>query len=89
MPYINDRVVHDADSHTMELPNWFDEFGTDRVKKIFKKRFQKTHLEGAEGLKAMPALHQKNQYRSHNDITFPILKIKMLLYRRFFELGVS
>ena len=38
MPYINDRVVHDADSHTMELPNWFDEFGTDRVKKIFKKR---------------------------------------------------
>ena len=67
MPYINDRVVHDADSHTMELPNWFDEFGSDRVKKIFKKRFQKTHLEGAEGLKAMPALHQKNQYRSRNE----------------------
>ena len=67
MPYINDRVVHDADSHTMELPNWFDEFGTDRVKKIFKKRFQKTHLEGVEGLKTMPALHQKNQYRSRNE----------------------
>ena len=30
MPYISNRVVHDADSHTMELPNWYKEFGTKK-----------------------------------------------------------
>ena len=44
MPYINDRIVHDADSHTMELPDWYDEFGTERVKEVFKKRFAKSQV---------------------------------------------
>ena len=36
MPYINNRIVHDADSHTMELPDWYDEFGTERVKEFLE-----------------------------------------------------
>ena len=40
MPYIENRVVHDADAHTMELPNWFDEFGTKQVQEAFRKRFK-------------------------------------------------
>ena len=46
MAYINKRVVHDADSHTMELPNWYDEFGTEKVKKVFRKRFAKSLVGG-------------------------------------------
>ena len=39
MAYVNDRVVHDADSHVMELPNWLDEFGTSKVVEAFNQRF--------------------------------------------------
>ncbi len=31
MPYVTDRVIHDADAHTMEPPEWLDAFGTRRV----------------------------------------------------------
>ena len=39
MPYISDRIVHDADSHVMEVPNWLDEHGTKRVSTAFNARF--------------------------------------------------
>ena len=39
MPYIENRIVHDADAHTMELPNWYEEFGSKRVQDAFKERF--------------------------------------------------
>ena len=39
MPYIDDRIVHDADSHVMELPHWLDEFATQRVCDAFNERF--------------------------------------------------
>ena len=51
MPYIENRVVHDADAHTMELPNWFDEFGTKQVQEAFRKRFK-----GQKGL-ALSLIH--------------------------------
>ena len=53
MPYITDRVVHDADSHAMELPHWFSEFGTDLVKKAFGERFN----PGMD-LRSLPKLHR-------------------------------
>ncbi len=62
MPYIADRVIHDADSHTMELPDWFTEFGTDKVKKAFGARF----VHGID-LKGLPALHKSTEYRSRNE----------------------
>ena len=39
MPYIADRIVHDADSHVMEIPHWLDDFGTKRVITAFNARF--------------------------------------------------
>ena len=67
MPYINDRIVHDADSHTMELPDWYDEFGTERVKEVFKKRFAKSQVGAIESFEALPALHKKKEYRELNE----------------------
>lgn len=32
MPYVQDRIVHDADSHLMELPDCLDEFFESRLK---------------------------------------------------------
>ena len=39
MAYIEDRVVHDADSHVMEVPGWLDEFAPARVAEAFNARF--------------------------------------------------
>ena len=62
MPYITDRVVHDADSHAMELPDWFSEFGTDKVKKAFSHRFK----YGID-LQELPTIHKSPEYRSRNE----------------------
>tara|TARA_Y100001970_G_scaffold253905_1_gene329132 strand:- start:5495 stop:6652 length:1158 start_codon:yes stop_codon:yes gene_type:complete len=67
MPYIENRIIHDADSHTMELPNWFDKFGSKRVQKAFKERFQ-----GSKGLadtyyENIQDLHKKESYRELNE----------------------
>lgn len=32
MPYVTDRVIHDADAHVMETPEWIDEFASKRVR---------------------------------------------------------
>lgn len=31
MPYVENRVIHDADAHTMEPPEWLDSFGSKAV----------------------------------------------------------
>ena len=45
MPYIENRIVHDADAHTMELPNWFDDYADKNIQKAFRERF-----DGNKGL---------------------------------------
>ena len=74
MPYINNRIVHDADSHTMELPDWYDEFGTERVKEVFRKRFTKSQVGALESMEALPVLHKKSEYRELNEKEIMIRK---------------
>ena len=74
MPYINNRIVHDADSHTMELPDWYDEFGTERVKEVFRKRFTKSQVGALESMEALPGLHKKSEYRELNEKEIMIRK---------------
>ena len=74
MPYINNRIVHDADSHTMELPDWYDEFGTERVKEVFRKRFTKSQVGSLESMEALPGLHKKSEYRELNEKEIMIRK---------------
>jgi predicted TIM-barrel fold metal-dependent hydrolase len=39
MPYVENRVIHDADAHTMEPPEWLDEFGSPAVVDYARARF--------------------------------------------------
>ena len=39
VPYVEDRVIHDADSHTMEPPEWLDEFASREVREYAQKNF--------------------------------------------------
>ena len=74
MPYIENRIVHDADAHTMELPNWYDEFGTKRVQDAFRKRF-----EGNKGLahtyfEDIAEVHKQKSYQDLNEKNLMIRK---------------
>ena len=31
MAYVTDRIIHDADAHVMETPEWIEGFATQRV----------------------------------------------------------
>lgn len=57
MAYIEDRMVHDADSHVMELPHWLDEFAAARTAAAFNARFQQP-----AALEALAAEHAKPSY---------------------------
>lgn len=63
MPYIADRVVHDADSHTMELAHWLDDFAENRVRDAFNARFGARY---AATLAETVARHDDPAYRAAN-----------------------
>ncbi len=39
MVYVTDRIIHDADAHTMEPPEWLDEFGSQQVRDYARTEF--------------------------------------------------
>ena len=39
MPYVENRIIHDADAHTMEPPEWLDEFGSKAVADYAREHF--------------------------------------------------
>ena len=79
MSYIENRIVHDADSHTMELPTWYKEFGSKKVQKAFLDRLAK-----AKGLNlakdwytGLEEMHKTSSYREQNE--------KKLMSRKNFD----
>ena len=74
MPYIENRIVHDADAHTMELPNWYDEFGSKKVQEAFRERFK-----GSKGLahtyfEDIAEVHKQKSYQDSNEKNLMIRK---------------
>ena len=61
MAYIEHRIVHDADSHVMELPNWFDDFAEKRVVDAFRARFDE---KSESGLMSIARQHLTSEYRA-------------------------
>ncbi len=60
MPYIEGRIVHDADSHVMETAGWLDDFATVRVRDAFNARMRRGELE------AIVAQHDDPAYRARD-----------------------
>ncbi len=68
MPYIENRVVHDADSHLMELPDALDEF----LEEKFRPRYDalpklKKHPRNAEYVARARAQHEDPVFRQGAD----------------------
>jgi len=76
MPYIENRIVHDADAHTMELPNWYDEFGSKKVQDSMGKM---THLLD-ENISGSDLVKIYNAQKSEERKFFKLIKISIFVF---------
>jgi len=47
MPYVEDRVVHDADAHVMETPEWLDDFAGPHITSYLRRNFDLGDVDAA------------------------------------------
>jgi len=65
MPYVENRVVHDADSHLMELPDCLDEFFDPKFRAAYDALPKlKKNARDAKWVKDAQALHEDAEFRS-------------------------
>ena len=74
MPYIENRIVHDADAHTMELPNWFDDYADKNIQKAFRERFRGNKGLAQTYFENIDEDHQTSTYREKNEEELMIRK---------------
>ena len=74
MPYIENRIVHDADAHTMELPNWFDDYADKNIQKAFRERFNGNKGLAQTYFENIDENHQTSAYQEKNEEELMIRK---------------
>ena len=74
MPYIENRIVHDADAHTMELPNWFDDYADKNIQKAFRERFSGNKGLAQTYFENIDENHQTSAYKEKNEEELMIRK---------------
>ena len=74
MPYIENRIVHDADAHTMELPNWFDDYADNNIQKAFRERFSGNKGLAQTYFENIDENHQTSTYQEKNEEELMIRK---------------
>ena len=74
MPYIENRIVHDADAHTMELPNWFDNYADKNIQKAFRERFSGNKGLAQTYFENIDENHQTSAYQEKNEEELMIRK---------------
>ena len=75
MPYVSDRVMHDADAHTMEPPEWLDDFASQHVIDYVIDHFDLGDNERAFAeIKRSQDLHQDPQYQANNEAEIMLRK---------------
>ena len=74
MPYIENRIVHDADAHTMELPNWFDDYADKNIQKAFRERFSGNKGLAQTYFENIDENHQTSAYQEKNEEELMIRK---------------
>jgi predicted TIM-barrel fold metal-dependent hydrolase len=65
MPYVNDRIIHDADAHVMETPEWIEEFASARVQRYALDNFDiSVGVEAMAEVETARGLHADPTYRA-------------------------
>lgn len=73
MPYVEDRVIHDADAHVMETPEWIDDFASERVKQHMRDNFE-GDITGVAEIERSRKLHADKAYRSEDEAQIMLRK---------------
>ncbi len=64
MPYVEGRVVHDADSHVMETPDWLEPFADARTRARLAPLYVSTVAPGEESfIEELRRRHRDPEYR--------------------------
>src|SRR4051794_15161463 len=67
MPYAEDRIIHDADSHIVETPDWFFDFADPSVRDRLKPLYVNTTKPGEGDLiEQFRAKHADPDYRAED-----------------------
>lgn len=67
MPYVEDRIIHDADAHVMETPDWVAEFASEHVQQQALAHFGLGELSALPEIERARALHADPEYRSEDE----------------------
>jgi len=66
MPYVEGRVVHDADSHVMETPDWLEPFADAATRQRLQPLYVSTVAPGEESfIEELRRRHREPAYRLH------------------------
>lgn len=75
MPYVEDRIIHDADAHVMETPEWLEEFASERVRANSKKHFATGgEFTTVDEIEKARQLHADPEYRANDEAELMLRK---------------
>ncbi len=68
MPYVTDRVIHDADAHVMETPEWIEPFATKAVNDYALANFDLGDVQTTlDEIERSRSLHLDPEYRAADE----------------------
>ena len=71
MAHIEGRIVHDADAHTMETPNWLEPFAEPKMRDEVQSYFHRTFTEARKtAFQETIALHEDDAFNAKSEEAF-------------------
>lgn len=68
MAYVEDRIIHDADAHVMETPEWIEDFASKRVLDYALDHFDIGNVQATlDEIERSRSLHADADYRSTDE----------------------
>ncbi len=68
MPYVTDRVIHDADAHVMETPEWIEEYVTPEIQQFALSKFDIGNVQATlDEIERSRQLHADPEYRASDE----------------------
>ena len=65
MAYVTDRIIHDADAHVMEKPEWIEGFATKRVLDYALEHFDIGNVQATlDEIERARQMHSEADYRA-------------------------
>ena len=68
MPYVTDRVIHDADAHVMETPEWIEDYVTPEIQRYALSKFDIGNVQATlDEIEHSRTLHADPDYRASDE----------------------